>query len=136
MNSIDQAVYAKLAADATLGALLASPSSVYHAVAPAGAAAPLVLFQEFGAADEYALADRVWTRCSYLVKGVCEGPSAKRAKEIAERCDAVLTDQPLTVAGVGAMVVRRSRRVADYAEIDSDRRVSHAGAIYEIGVHA
>lgn len=134
MNEIDQAIYSRLVGDSQLRNLLGG-SAVYHLLAPQGADPPYVVFQEIDAPDQYTFGRRVWTDARYQIKTVTTGASTLLAGSVEARIDALLTDQTLTVGGAAALVVRRRRRIPEYAEVETGGvRINHVGAEYQIGI--
>lgn len=135
MNGVDQTIYTALAADSALTSLLGG-SAVYHILAPQGATTPYVVFQDLGGPDSYTYTRRVWTDLRYQIKCVHESNSGLLAGSVMARVDALLTDASLSFGGTAGMIVRRTRTIPDYAEVEAGgQRVNHKGAIFQIGVH-
>lgn len=141
MNALNAAIAAKLAADATLVAMLGTAAeghtaAVYHRKAPEGAAMPYVIFNKMSGLDRYTLGTRVYTDYVYAIKGVCESPtdspSGKVASLISERIDAILgIDGTLTISGHTQIYCRAIGDI-DYPEPKADRVYSHVGKQYRI----
>lgn len=133
MNTIRSGIYARLAADVTLTALLATPTSIFHRRAPQEAETPFVIFHK-------AAGNPTWTfgdisdhlqRETWLVKGIDRAPSSGLAEDIAARVEVVLTDAPLVSAGHVHLYVRRESDV-DYGEDDGADLYHHVGAVYRL----
>jgi hypothetical protein len=92
-SDIDNALVAKLGADPELLALC--PNGVYFGIAPPGASR-FVLVSIVEAVDLRTYDGRAGESIRYAVKAVMHGGDSKAA---AARIDALLDDQPLTVAG-------------------------------------
>lgn len=132
-NQVKAAIYTKLAADSTLTALLSGTAAIYHRVAPQGADAPYIVFNQQAGTPSYTMGQRAWDELLYQVKGVTQDSSSVVAGSIADRIDTVLTDQPLSVTGGSAFYVRRSSDV-DYAEVDRGEVYNHEGGLYRLYV--
>lgn len=131
MNAVDAAIVTKLAADATLTAL--GVTGVFRLRAPQGQALPYVIAGQQAGGDRYTLARRAWRDLVYQVRAVDGGESAVRANQINDRADALLTDQPLAVAGHTTLVVRRTTAV-EFEEISAGVVYQHVGGLYRIEV--
>lgn len=134
MNAVETALQAKLAGDATLVGL--GVQGVFHRRAPQGQAEPVVVFNQQSAVDYYTHAGRAYRDLVYLVKAIDQSESAARAGQIADRLDALLTDQPLTVAGW--TVIARPRRFidVDYDEPAEGIIYQHLGGLFRVKVQA
>jgi hypothetical protein len=134
---VRRAVYGKLAGDTTLNNLLGTPptgysKSIYHQLAPAGAAFPYVIFSKqagtpteaFG--DPDALDTDVW-----LVKAIDRATSADTAEAIADRVKTLLNDASLSISGLTLTYLRRQSDV-EYSETDQGTEYKHAGSLYRL----
>lgn len=131
MNPIRRALFERLSADTQLAALLSAPDAIYHGVAPASAAFPLVVLDKQAGTPTWQFAGGQVQSDVWLVKGVDRGSSANRVEDIAARVAQVLTDAPLVVAGRFLLAVYREADI-DYDEIDSGATYHHAGATFRI----
>lgn len=129
MKAVEKALYAKLSGDATLTGL--APGGVWRGVAPTGTSGVWVTFTHVSTLDNYTLAERATSRSNYLIKAIAPGESATGAWDAANRIDALLSDQTLTVANEAAMSVRREG-VISMTETDGGEEYQHAGAYYII----
>jgi len=129
VKTIEAALYSKLSGDATLTSL--APGGVWREVAPLGTTGVLVVFQQITGLDAYTLAQRATTTSTYLVKAISPGESATPAWDAATRIDALLTDQPLSLASGSVMSIRRER-VMTLTETDGGESYQHAGGYYII----
>lgn len=128
------ALYARLSGDATLTSL--GCTGIYYGVAPSSAVAPFVTIQLTGGEDSRVFGARAYVRQEWYVKGWCEGHSHLVAKQLAERCDALLDEYDLVVGGGTVMVCRRIGELPDLAEADDGTVYRQAGGRYEIEVRA
>lgn len=141
MNALNAAITSKLAADATLVAMLGTAAeghtaAVYHRRAPEGAALPYVVFNKMSGVQKYTLGERIYVDFVYQIKGLCESPadspSGKVASLIDERIDALIgTDGTLTISGHTHLYCRAIGDI-DYPEPKADRVISHVGKQYRI----
>lgn len=132
--SAGTAIYSRLSGDATLTSL--GCTGVYYDVAPRSAVAPFVTIQMAGADDRYVFGARSHTREQWYVKGWCVGDSHLKAKQLAERCDALLDHYALPVGGGTVMACRRASELPDLAESNDGVVYRQAGGRYEIEVRA
>jgi hypothetical protein len=131
VNPIRAALYTRLTGDATLTALLATPTSAYHKVAPQTAVAPFIVFakqsgtpnRQFGGAH---VQQELW-----LIKGISLGASASPAESIAARADTVLTFAPLAITGRALLAIYRESDIS-YAETVGADIYHHEGFLARI----
>ena len=128
------ALYARLSGDAALTAL--GCTGVYYDVAPRSAVTPFVTIQQTGSNDYFVFGARAHTREQWHVKGWCTGDSHLKAKQLAERCDALLDHYALTVGSGTAMSCRRAAELPDLSEASDGLVYRQAGGRYEIEVRA
>ena len=128
------AIYSRLSGDATLTAL--GVTGIYYGIAPAGAAAPYVTIQQVDGEDARVFGARAHSRLTFHVKGWDEGPSHLRAKQIAERCDALLDEYALSVGGTAVMSCRRGAILPDLTEVTNGIQYRQAGGLYDIEVNS
>ena len=131
MNEIRKALYARLAGDAALTALLATPTSIYHSVAPQDAQTPFVTLAKQAGDPRWQFAgahvqSEVWT-----VKAVDQNSTASRVEDIAARVDVLLTDAPLTVTGRVLLAIYRASDV-EYTETSGGDLFFHVGAMFRV----
>jgi len=133
-SDIDNALIAKLAADATLLSLC--PNGVYWDEAPPlpPASTRFVIVSMVDETDEPMLGARAFETSLYLVKAVMlsTAASAGDIKAAAARIDVLLDQQPLTVSGYGVSLMRRDSRVrmTEVDEFDKSIRWFHRGGRY------
>jgi len=139
-SDVDNALVAKLAADATLAALM--PGGVWIDEGPAGLT-QLVIVSLVDEADAPIFEGRGAEDALYLVVArELSTVAVKNSKAAAARIDALLDPQPpaaratLAVAGYGLLVMRRQSRVrmTEVDEIDSSIRWQHRGGRYQVMV--
>jgi hypothetical protein len=133
-SSAGSAIYARLANDATLASL--GCTGVYYGIAPMTATPPFVTIQLAEGTDTRVFGARATVQERWLVKGWDHGNSHKRAKQLAERADALLDEYDLVVGGGTAMCCRRLGQLPDLTEDDNGVLYRQAGARYEIEVRA
>lgn len=130
-SDIDNAVIAKLGADATLLALM--PNGVYYDEAPAGSTR-FVIVSLIDEVDVPVFGGRAYEDALYLVKAVALSTSNADMKAAAARIDAVLEDAVLAVAGYTPMVLCRETRlrVTEVDDLDESIRWQHRGGHYRV----
>lgn len=128
------AIYSRLAADATLTSL--GSTGVYYGVAPQTAVAPYVTIQLADGDDTRVFGARATIRERWLIKGWDSGNSHKRAKQLSDRCDALLDEYDLVVGGGTVMACRRIGQLPDLTEDDNGVLYRQAGGRYELEVRA
>lgn len=139
MNELEQAIFARLiATSAITSALAAGTASIYNALAPQGAAYPLVIFGQQSGLDENVKTGRS-RQVLVLVKAITQ--STMRA---AGSIDANIDGALHFISGVSADSVQLSvsgwtniwqRRESDvrYTERDPDGKTyHHSGALYRV----
>src|SRR6478609_6818172 len=107
-SAIDNALMAKLGADATLLAICTN--GVYWDEAPPGST-KFVIVSLVDEVDEPTFGGRAYEDALYLVKAVALSTAGANMQTAAARIDALLEDQTLTVSGYTHMVMHRESRV-------------------------
>lgn len=130
-SDIDNALIAKLAADATLLALC--PNGVYWGESPP-LSTRFVIVSFVDEHDEPMFGGRAFEDGTYLVKAVMRSDVAGDAKAAAARIDALLDQQPLTVTGYTVTSMRRESRVrhTEVDAVDQSIRWFHRGGHYQV----
>jgi hypothetical protein len=130
-SDIENALIAKLAADATLLGLC--PNGVYYDEAPTGSTR-FVIVSLVDEVDEPMFGARAFENAMYLVKAVMLSTAGGNIKDAAARIDALLEQQPLTVSGYGVSLMRRDSRVrlTEVDDIDNKIRWFHRGGRYQV----
>jgi hypothetical protein len=130
-SAIDNALIAKLAADATL--LSYCTNGVYWDEAPPGAT-KFVIVSLVDQIDEPNFGGRAYEDALYLVKAVALSTAGANIQAAAARIDALLEDQTLTVSGYTHMVMHRESRVriTEVDEVDASIRWFHRGGHYRV----
>ena len=137
MRAVDTALNSLLAADVagtatgTLGQLGAT--GVYRAVASQGSVEPYIVFNQQTGTDSYTFSSRDTRSLLYQVKAVGKGSSALTPAKMAERIDALLTDQPLTLTGWTNIRLRRESDV-EYVEVANGQQYHHLGGLYRVDI--
>jgi hypothetical protein len=128
-SDIDNALVAKLGADATLLALL--PNGAYMDEAPPGATR-FVIVSLVEAPDEPEFGRRAYEEPLYLVKAVALSSSGGDVKAGAARLDVLLEDATLTVAGYAPVRLCREDRIrmTEVDAVDASIRWFHRGGHY------
>lgn len=132
MNALEKGLYAKLTGSNELGAMLATPISVFAYSAPENAAEPLIVFFEQVGTPEYTYAQRIADQWLYGVKAITRDSSMHAAGEIDEAIDSLLTDSDFTIDDGTVMYCRRESAIPKYSEITDGVRYNHAGGSYRI----
>lgn len=132
LNAVKVGLLAKLQADATLPSLLSGGSaSIFDAPAPEGQDAPYVVFQKMTGVPARTFGTRAWDDTVFMVKGITQGPSKATGGSIAERIDAALDLQTLTISGATNLYLGRDQDI-EYVEVDRGIQYFHCGATYRI----
>ena len=133
-NVLDDAVFAKLQANATLrgyGIFNTFPPPMQERPRDEnGRERPFVIFQYSGDRLDRTF-DRRMFMTSYIVKGVSESAWPDEASRIASEIDDVLEDASLTVTGFTHIACLRDTGIR-FSEQVGGRTFTHAGAVYEI----
>lgn len=130
MDSFRASLIAKLNSDATLTAMLATTTSIYHRRAPLNAAFPYIVFDKQSSVPEWSAAGPPMDNQLWQIKGVDRSPSAARAEDIAKRIMQVLTDPVLTLND-GTLLYMRKESDIDYGEdTDPDQPIHNVGGSY------
>jgi hypothetical protein len=131
-SDIDQALIARLGSDAQLLALM--PNGVYWDEAPP-ASTQFVIVSFIEQADAREFSARAFEDALYLVKAVeLSTVATKNCKAAAARIDALLEEQPLTVANYEPMALYREARIraTEVDDIDPTIRWFHRGGHYRV----
>jgi hypothetical protein len=131
-STVEAAVIARLAGDATLVALL--PGGVHWDVAPAGLTA-FAIVSQIDHDDAVVMSPTpVWERPLLLVKATTKGAGRATVAQAAARIYELLHEQPLAIDGYTLMRIQRIKRVPNYTEVleETDERWSHCGGHYEL----
>ena len=131
-SDIDAALMARLGSDAALVALC--PNGVYADEAPPGATR-FVIVSLVEETDEAVFGGRAIEDALYLVEArMLSTIAGANIKAAAARIDALLEDQPLTVAGYTGMACHRESRVrmTEVDEIDPSIRWYRRGGNYRV----
>jgi len=130
-SAIDNALIAKLGADATLLAICTN--GVYWDEAPPGMT-KFVIVSMVDELDEAQFGGRAYEDGLYLVKAVALSTAGANIQAAAARIDALLEDSTLTVSGYSHMVMHRESRVrlTEVDDIDPSIRWLHRGGMYRV----
>jgi hypothetical protein len=130
-SAIDNALIAKLGADATL--LSYMTNGVYWDEAPQGST-KFVIVSMVDQIDEPQFQGRAYEDALYLVKAVALSTAGANIQAAAARIDTLLEDQTLTVAGYTHMVMHREARVrlTEVDDLDASIRWFHRGGHYRV----
>lgn len=130
-SDIDAALVGKLLGDSALMAI--ATDGVYVDEAAPGAT-KFVIVSLLDEHDEQIFGGRAWEDALYLVKVVALSTTGANVKGAAARIDALLEDQPLTVAGYSWMTTHREERVrvTEVDEQDAAIRWQHRGGHYRV----
>lgn len=134
MNSLEAALRAKLAADATLVGLLGG-TAIWNALAPQGSPYPQVQFSLQAGTDDNETPRRS-KQFVYLVKGVAQAGGMTQAGAIDDRIDVILNGSSLTVSGWSTFWLHRESDVRYAEQSDDGKSYFHAGGLYRIRMEA
>lgn len=136
-KEVRKAIYAKLNVSGVTSQLAAGSASLFHSVAPAGSAFPMVVYNKQAGTSTHALGALAYDSHLWLVKGVVKGSpgpvSASVAEDLAAAIATALDFQTLTVTGGTNLYMARESDV-DYTETDGDTQYRHSGGVYRIVV--
>lgn len=135
MSATRTALYDRLVGDATLTDLLGTPAegftaAIYHQVAPQDAESPFVVFQRVPVPRNWQFGGAYLAADLWMVKAVNRG-GASVAEAIADRIDAILTDQPLVIDDATCLAIYQDAPI-DYPEIDGADQWHHCGGNYRV----
>lgn len=133
--AVDEWLYATMAADASIGALVAD--RIYAEVAPADATFPLIITTHLSSTDVRAATQqsRIMVSGLWLVKGVVNDSSFNNTlKAIAERIDALFHASSGGTADGGGAAIFTSHREQPFrlAEVESGKQYRHLGGQFRI----
>jgi hypothetical protein len=130
-SDIDNAIMAKLGADADLLALC--PNGVYWDEAPPGATR-FVIVSLVAADDTDQFGGTAYEDILYAISARMLLSAAGDIKAAAYRIDALLAEQPLTVAGYTWMACYRETRIrlTEVDDVDISIRWQHRGGNYRV----
>lgn len=130
-SDIDQAVIAKLGADATLLGYMTN--GVYWDEAPPSST-KFVIVSLVDEADAQKQGSRSHEDALYMVKAVALSTANANMKAAAARIDALLDGQTLTAAGYSHMVMQRESRIriTEVDDVDPSIRWFHRGGNYRV----
>jgi hypothetical protein len=136
-SAIDNALLAKLGADATLLGYMTN-GVYWEDEAPAGATR-LVEVSLVSANDEPMFGARAYEDIVYRVKAVEQirtGTGAGNIRAAAARIDELLDGQDLDIEGYGVMVMQRIERIraTEVDDSNTDIRWRHRGGLYQVMV--
>lgn len=135
-SDVDNALVAKLGADATLLGIMSN--GVYWDEAPPGSS-KFVIVSLVSEQDESQFGGRSFEDGMYMVKAVAlskVGVAPADIKAAAARIDQLLDGGTLTVPGYSLMTIRRDSRIriTEVDEVDSSIRWQHRGGNYQVVV--
>lgn len=131
-SEIDNALVAKLGADATLLGLM--PNNVHMDEAPKNST-QFVIVSLIDEVDHGQFGGRAFENALYMVKAVERGDvSVKNIKAAAARIDVLLEGGTLTIPGYTLMILHREARIrqTEIDEGDSTIRWQHRGGHYRL----
>lgn len=131
MNETREAIYEALTGDATLTALLATPTSVFHQIAPQTASTPYVVFHRQDGRPVWQFASASVQRDVWTIKAIDKSSSASKAEDIAKRIDLVLTDTALQIDDATCLAIYREADI-DYPETVGADTYRHAGGLFRV----
>jgi len=131
MNEIERAVVTALQNDT---AVMALATEICYGAGDIDTAYPFVVLfkQPVSDNDRYSFNARAARLQRYVVKAVDGGMSKRRAQQLADAVDAVLTDSNLSLSGWSWLHCHRVGDI-EYQETLADGTVAwHVGGVYEI----
>lgn len=134
MDPFRKALYEKLIGDATLTALLSTPESIYHKLAPEGSEPPYVVYSKVPGQLQWTFAGNPLRWPLWVIKGVDRGGSAGTVEAIDARIEELLTDATLDVEGFNHLYLRRETDMPEPIATDSGEIVQECGGIYRVAL--
>jgi hypothetical protein len=134
VSTLRTALYQAMVGDETLTALLATPESVYHRLAPVGVEPPYVIFRQQSGRREWASQGGQLRWPLWLIKGVDRGGSSDAAEAIDARIDTILTDRKLTFDGFDHLYLRREQDIPESVGVDDGELLQECGGLYRIAM--
>ena len=131
MNPVRQALFGVLNGDATLKALLSTPTAIYHRVVPQNATLPAVVFTRMAGTPEWSFDSAYLQTDIWLVKGVAKGSSSSPAEDIDARVRVLLTDTKFSVTGRTLTAIFPELDI-DYEEVTAGEVYHHVGSQYRL----
>lgn len=129
-----QWLQSRLTADAQLQTLVGE--RIYLWRAPEGSAYPVVVYQPMTAVDTLGNgAQRVLVSARYMVKAIAAG-SYSVAKSIADRIDAILTQQQGAVTGAYVAGCHRTNPLETPPDVVGSVPYYSLGGLYRVDIHA
>lgn len=137
MWQVDTGLYTVLAADiasattGTLGNL--GVTAAAKNIAPAGTAAPYIIFQKMSGIDDWTFNDLTSRDLVYMIKVVASGNSALGAGKALARIAVLLNDGSLSISGFTLLRSRQESDI-DYSETSSGITYHHIGGLFRISI--
>lgn len=126
-------IVAKLRGDSTLASYLAAgTASIYNGIGAQDSVAPKVTVHKQAGTPQYTLSAKAWENEIYTIKAITKGPSMGLAGTIAERIDAVLSDQQISVSGGSAFYLRRESDIEYQESVEGGVVFNHIGGMYRV----
>lgn len=126
-------IVTKLRGDSTLtGYLTAGTASIYNGIGAQDSAAAKVTIHKQAGTPTYTLASKAWDDEIYTVKAVTKSPSMSTAGTIADRIEAVLVDQAITLSAGSAIYLRKVSDIEYQESAEGGIVFSHVGAQYAV----
>ena len=130
MDGFRTSLFAKLNGDATLTALLATTSSIYHRRAPLNAGFSLILYSKQSGMPTWSFAGNPFVSQTWVIQGIDRGSLGGIVEDIDKRINVILTDPVMTLSDGTLLYMRRELDV-DYEEGDDpDILIHHVGGLY------
>lgn len=134
MDPFRKALYEKLTGDATLTALLHSPTSVFHKLAPEGSTPPYIVYSKLPGQLQWTFGGNPLRWPLWVIKGVDRGGSASTVEAIDARLEELLTDAPLNVEGYNLLYLRRETDMPEPIIADTGEQVHECGGIFRVAI--
>ena len=130
MNALNTAIYSTLTGDATLVALLADATSVYHLQAKDGAPFDFVVYNKMSAIEPNTEAHRI-INAVYQIRAYSD-QSAQAADAIDARIDALLHNQAVSITGYTRLRLVRTDSIEMTENLPNGLTVWSSGGLYQI----
>ncbi len=131
-KAVRQAIYTRLNVASVTSQLANGSASLYHGVAPATAAFPMVVFFKQSGIQVDRFGGEAFRNTLWTIKAVARGTSSSGAEDIDKAIfDLLNFTRSLSISGANVMHVTRESDV-EFVETSGDTQYRHVGGIYRI----
>jgi hypothetical protein len=124
-------LYQALAGSAPIYSKLATASSIFHEVAPEGAALPFLIFGKQSGVPTYTFGDTYFDSQLWMIKAVGRSETSNDLEAVQLAVDTLLTNQTIAIENGSLLDLRRQSDI-DYLEEDDGDQYRHHGGLYRV----